>query len=232
MKIKICGITSLPDARFAAAAGADLLGYIQARESPRYIDPELVADINAWVSGLLGVGVFVDEDYRTINSIVRTARFDVVQLHGRESVATCEAVDCSVIKAFRVKETDTVDELRRRMEPYLDCVDYILLDSYNPALRGGTGTIFPWKIARELTSDFPILLAGGLGPDNIAEAIRTVQPTGVDASSKLEESPGIKDFDAITSFIERARSVSGNLQTSSNDQGELRSLPPTDNGHV
>ena len=205
MKIKICGITNLADARFAAAAGADLLGYIQVRESPRYTDPELIAEVNSWVSGPESVGVFVDEEANSINQIAEIAGFDFVQLHGSESFAVCEAVECRVIKAFRIPETATVNDLRRQIEPYLDCAKYILLDSYSQEIHGGTGTTFPWHIARELAPDYPILLAGGLGPENVREAIKVVQPAGVDVSSKLEESPGIKDFDKISRFIEQVR---------------------------
>jgi len=205
MKIKICGISDLADARFAAAAGADMLGYIQYRDSPRYTHPDLVAEINAWVIGPESVGVFVDEDVDTVNQIAETAGFDFVQLHGSETVLMCEAVKCSVIKAFGVPEKASTDDLRRQIEPYLDCVEYILLDTYSREKHGGTGMTFPWKIARELASEFPVLLAGGLNPENIREAISTVHPAGVDASSKLEESPGIKDFEKVTRFIEQAR---------------------------
>jgi len=172
MKIKICGITNLADARFSAAAGADFLGYIQYRESPRYIPPESIAEINAWVIGPESVGVFVDEEADSINRISESAGFDFAQMHGSESVALCEAVECKVIKAFRVQNSSSADDLRRQMEPYLDCVEYILLDSYNEDAYGGTGMTLPWNIARELTPDYPILLAGGLGPDNVREAIK------------------------------------------------------------
>jgi phosphoribosylanthranilate isomerase len=205
MKVKICGITNLADARFAAGAGADFLGYIQYPDSPRYILPEKVAEIGAWVFGAESVGVFVDDSAEHVNRIAKMANFDFVQLHGNETVATCAAIDYRVIKAFKVKPGDSTDNVARRIEPYLDVVEHILLDAFSTELIGGTGQTISWDVAADLATRFPLFLAGGISPDNVAEAIEHVNPFGVDLSSGVETEPGQKDFDKISRFMEIVR---------------------------
>lgn len=202
IKVKICGITSLQDARFAAGAGADFLGFIQYADSPRYITPQAAKAIIDWVYGSESVGVFVNEDTDTINQVAEAAGFDLVQLHGDEPPEVCAAVAPPVIKAIRVAPTDTAATLRARMEPYRSHVAYFLLDTHHADLWGGTGDVFDWQQARTLTDDFPILLAGGINADNVEGAIRTLQPLGVDLSSSVEEAPGRKDFDKLTAFFD------------------------------
>ena len=202
MKIKICGITNLADARFAAGAGADYLGYIQFPDSPRYILPERVAEIREWVFGAQSVGVFVNDGPDTINRAVSIAGFDLVQLHGDESVATCEAVGKPVIKAFRVRDGESADAVSHRMEPYLDCAAHFLVDTWSENQFGGTGRQMDLQVAATLARRFPIFLAGGLDPENVSQAVREVRPFGVDVSSGLEAAPGEKDFDRINAFME------------------------------
>jgi phosphoribosylanthranilate isomerase len=201
MKVKICGITNLADARFAAGAGADFLGFIQYPESPRYILPEKAAEISAWVFGAQSVGVFVDETADHVNRISAMAGFDLVQLHGNETVATCEAIKYRIIKVFKVRTDNSFDDIARQIEPYLDCAEYFLLDAFSEHEEGGTGQTIPWDIARELANRYPIILAGGLTPENVGEAIDQAQPAGLDVSSGLESAPGQKDFDLITKFM-------------------------------
>lgn len=202
MNVKICGITNLEDARFCAGAGADFLGFIQYPASPRYVDPEMAKQIIAWVYGPRPVGVFVNEDAETVNRICETAGFQFAQLHGDESPEVCADVECTVIKAFRIAPDESVDAIRTRMEPYRDIADYFLLDTHHPTLWGGTGVTFDWDIARRLAADFPVFLAGGLSADNVAEAVHTVEPFGVDLSSSLEAHPGKKDLDKVGAFFE------------------------------
>jgi len=205
MNVKICGITSLADARYAAGAGADFLGYIQHPDSPRYILPEKVAEINAWVFGSKSVGVFVDESADHVNRIADIANFDLVQLHGNESVATCEEINSPVIKVFKVRSGDSAYQIAQRMEPYLDCSTYFLLDAYNKDEAGGTGQTISWKVAGQLAGNFSFFLAGGLNSDNVAVAVNAVHPFGLDVSSGLESEPGHKDFELITRFMEIVR---------------------------
>ncbi|MCY4160184.1 MAG: phosphoribosylanthranilate isomerase [Bacteroidetes bacterium] len=201
-KVKICGLTTLADARFCAGAGADYLGFIQHPPSPRYISPDRAKEIKEWVHGPETVGVFVNVDAETVNLSSETAGFDIVQLHGDESPAYCRRITRPVIKAFSIRPNDTVRALSRIMDAYQGCVDYFLLDTWHSELPGGTGKVFDWSIAKNLATNFPTLLAGGLNPSNVKEAVRTVSPWGIDLSSGIEEIPGTKDFDLVTKFFE------------------------------
>lgn len=202
-KLKICGITTLEDARFCAAGGADYLGFIQHPTSPRYIAPRDARAVIEWLHGCEPVGVFVDRTPDDVNRIVAEAGFTHAQLHGAEPPAWCRAVDVPVIKAFRVRPDTDPDRLAERMEPYRNAVAYFLLDTYDPGRHGGTGAAFDWRVARALAPRFPLFLAGGIGPENVEEAVRTVQPAGIDASSRLEETPGRKDFALLHTFFDR-----------------------------
>ena len=201
-KVKICGLTNLPDARFCSGAGADYLGFIQHPSSPRYIVPDQVKEIKQWIHGPELVGVFVNVDAETVNLNCDTARFDVIQLHGDESPAYCRRMAYPVIKAIPVRPSDTARSLSRVLSAYEDCVDTFLLDTWHAELSGGTGRSFDWRIAKELTSDYRIILAGGLNPVNIKEAIQEVSPWGIDLSSGLEQAPGSKDFDLIINLFQ------------------------------
>lgn len=197
VRVKICGITNLADARYSAGAGADYLGFIQSPQSPRYIDPAGARQIIEWVAGVETVGVFVNADLEHVNSVASLAAFDIVQLHGDESAEYCAAVDRPVFKAIRIRGDEEPSEVIERLEPYIPHVGAFLFDTFLDGTPGGTGLTFPWSIVSEIHSDVPVFLAGGLNPNNAAEAIRTVDPFGIDVSSGVEVAPGRKDFEAI-----------------------------------
>lgn len=200
-KLKICGITRLEDARYAAAAGADYLGFIQYRGSPRYVEPDRVRTIVDWVYGPDPVGVFVDASADHVNRIAEEAGFKLVQLHGDEPVFEVALVERPVIKALRIAPDLTSSTLRRRLRDYEDVVDYFLLDTHSHVRHGGTGVPFDWDVARRLSEDYDLFLAGGIDAGNVRTGIRTLQPYAVDVSSALESSPGVKDFSKIDAFM-------------------------------
>lgn len=202
-RVKICGITTLEDARFCAAAGADYLGFVQHPESPRYVDPDHVQRIIEWVHGPKPVGVFVNRPPEEVNRTAAAAGFQLVQLHGDETPAQCEAIERPVIKAFRVTHDASVEQLHQLIAPYRTTIDYMLLDTYHTDLWGGTGESFNWRVARDLSGDLPLLLAGGIGADNVERAVQTIQPYAVDLSSSVEASPGRKSFDKLEAFFEQ-----------------------------
>ena len=202
-KIKICGITTLADARYCAGAGTDYLGFIQYPPSPRYIAPQEVAAIAEWIYGPKSVGVFVNEDAHRVNQIADIAKFDFVQLHGNESPAYCERMNRPVIKAFRIRPDMTIAQLNMTLEAYVDVIAWYLLDTWHPVLPGGTGTTFNWQHANALTVDVPLMLSGGLSPENVMNAVQDVQPWGIDLSSSLEHSPGHKDYTRVSALFEK-----------------------------
>jgi len=206
-KVKICGLTTLEDARFASGALADFLGFIFYPDSPRYIEPAKAGAIINWIEGPEKVGVFVNQPLDDVNSIARQTGIDLVQLHGNESPEYCDLVEKPVIKVFHVTEGKSADDLREEIEPYADAADYFLFDSKTDRLWGGTGKAFDWQVLKGVTDEKPFFLSGGLHAQNIREAIQTVNPTIVDLSSALEASPGLKDFDKIEVFFEEMRSI-------------------------
>lgn len=209
VKIKICGITNLDDARAAIEAGADMLGFIFYRPSPRFIEPEQARRIIDSIkrdSEFIPVGVFVDEPLESLTEIVNTSGVDSAQLHGDESVAYCADLKSRlngtiIIKALRVSgsfESVAATDYS---------VDAIMLDAFHDKLRGGTGETIDWETARKTRELVPRLyLSGGLAPENVAEAIELVQPYAVDACSRLELSPGRKDLSLVRAFVRAARS--------------------------
>jgi phosphoribosylanthranilate isomerase len=194
--IKICGITRREDALLAQELGAHALGFIFAK-SPRRITASAAAEITRELSPLIHrVGVFVNEDIKTILSTVTEARLSMVQLHGDETESDITALKQHVltIKAFQVH--DQSDFTAIAASP----ADGILLDAYSKTARGGLGKTFNWDcIPPSLRTR--IILAGGIGAHNVAEAIRSVTPLGIDASSTLEASPGIKSGERLRSFF-------------------------------
>jgi phosphoribosylanthranilate isomerase len=202
--IKICGITSVEDARAAVTAGADALGFNFYKPSPRYIAPHAAREIVAQLpDSILSVGVFVNEDSpQHVMNIAREAGITALQLHGDESPDFCRQLDAQVIKTFAVSD-DFDPNVMAQYE-----VDAIMLDTKHNKLRGGTGRVFDWSIARAVSKVFPKLyLAGGLGPENVAEAIEMVHPFAVDACSGLEERPGLKNHERVRAFVAAVRSV-------------------------
>lgn len=206
-KVKICGITNLEDALFAADHGADALGFNFYEKSPRYISPGKAADIVKHLPhGTLRVGVFVNEDPDKIISTVSTVGLDAIQLHGNEPPEFVRAlrgrVSQRVIKVFRVSGDFSAENVLEYD------MDTIFLDAYSAAEYGGTGEIFDWEIARRVGELGPkIYLAGGLSPENVAGAIRSVLPYGVDACSCLEREKGLKDNIKVKAFIEAAKGI-------------------------
>ena len=206
-RIKICGITSLEDARFASGALADYLGFIFFPQSPRYIEPGKAAAITEWVDGPDNVGVFVDGDIDEINEQAHKAGMDLVQLHGTETPDYCGLIDKPVIKSFRIDEDMTADDLLRAVEPYKYVVDYLLFDTKDREQMGGTGKTFDWRVLQKVGEEVPFFLAGGLRADNIRSAIKTVRPYGIDISSNVEQEPGVKDFDKLNDVFEEMREI-------------------------
>ncbi len=200
--VKVCGIVTLGDARYAAAAGADLLGFVQVLVSPRYIEPSRAKAIIDWIHGPKSVGVFADAPLSHVNAVAARVGFDYVQLHGSESAGFCRHVAQPVIKAFSVKADTTVDALRDRMERYRGAVSMFLLDTHDSILLGGTGRTLPWEVAASVAREFPVMLAGGLGPHNVRQAMEAVRPYGIDCSSRLESAPGRKDPELVSQLME------------------------------
>lgn len=190
--VKICGITNLEDARLAYESGVAALGFIFYDQSPRYIRPENVATIiTSLPESVVTVGVFVNHSQKDIEYITRIARVDMVQLHGNESPEFCSAIERPVIKAIRIGESIDLDHIRK-----FD-VTAVLMDSYQKNRPGGTGRVFDWTLLADTRIYQPLILAGGLNPHNVWEAIQLVKPAAVDVSSGVELAPGKKDPEKI-----------------------------------
>jgi phosphoribosylanthranilate isomerase len=200
--VKICGITNVDDALMAIKYGADALGFIFHKASPRYISPEVVAGmVQKLPQRITKIGVFVDSPRREIESILRVSSLSAIQLHGDQHPEDCTGYDVAVIKAFRIGEDFDASQLR------LYDVQAILLDTLRPGKAGGTGETFDWNIAVQAKHYAKVLLSGGLNPKNIEDAIRFVRPYGVDVSSGVEKSPGIKDHTKLKEFIIKAKTT-------------------------
>ena len=200
IKVKVCGTTSLKDALFAVESGADALGFVFYKKSPRCISQKEVKDIVAQLPPFVEtVGVFVNEASDKVNRIAEQCRLTAVQLHGDESPAFCRRIKRRVIKVFRVLDADSFKGISNYD------VSGFLLDSYNDESRGGTGKAFDWNLALRAKKQGPIILAGGLNPYNVYTAIHRVKPYGVDVCSGVEKSPGVKDFIKIDEFIKSVR---------------------------
>jgi len=203
--IKICGITNVHDALAAVAVGADALGFNFYKPSPRYVTPQTAREIVAKLPvSVLTVGVFVNEESQSLRNIANEANVAALQLHGDESPEYCRELgkDRYVIKTFAVANDFDV----QRIQPYR--VEAIMLDTKHNSLRGGTGRVFDWSVAKEVNDFVPkLFLAGGLSPENIEEAVATVRPYAIDACSALEDAPGRKNHERMRAFVEIARSV-------------------------
>ncbi|GLI39836.1 phosphoribosylanthranilate isomerase [Geobacter hydrogenophilus] len=200
IRVKICGITSLEDALMAVEAGADALGFVFHEQSPRHVTPEEAAGIIAALPPFIQtVGLFVNRPLEFVNETAVRCRIDLVQLHGDEPPEFCDAVERRVIKAFRVQDITSLDPIRHYR------VAAHLLDAYSPTAYGGTGLTFNWDIAKSAKEFGPVILAGGLTPDNVREAVEAVMPYAVDVSGGVESSPGRKDGAKVREFIRRAK---------------------------
>jgi phosphoribosylanthranilate isomerase len=195
MKIKICGLTRIEDAVFAAEAGADFLGMIFVRESPRCIDVEQASEIVNAVRGKAKVvGVFRDAPAENVREIAEQAGLDFVQLHGGESDDDIVAIGVPAIKSLNIVDGTLPDTVSH---PH---AEWMLFDS-----GGGTGRRFDWSLLTSYERTKPFLLAGGITPENVAAAISFVRPDAIDVASGVESSPGIKDHWKIARLIERVR---------------------------
>jgi phosphoribosylanthranilate isomerase len=195
MLIKICGITTLEDALRAVEAGATALGFNFWRPSPRYVAVSTVARIIEQLPpDVLKVGVFVDAPAVAVETAMREAGLDVAQLHGQAAARVCR---------WWQAWPATLEQIRERMTE--SPAEAFLIDTPAGALHGGTGQTFDWALAADLPGR--VVLAGGLGPDNVAAAIRAARPWGVDACSRLESEPGRKDHARVAAFVRAAREV-------------------------
>jgi phosphoribosylanthranilate isomerase len=200
IKIKICGITNLEDALASADAGADALGFNFYKKSPRCIEPEKAAEIIAQLPPfVMPVGIFVNEREDKIREIQQLTCLQALQFHGDESPEFCQRFGARVIKAFQVKNKESL----KNMAHYH--VGAFLLDSYRDGIRGGTGVTFDWHLAVVAKTFGKVILAGGLTPENVAEAVKLVQPYGVDVAGGVEKEKGIKDHIKIRKFITEVR---------------------------
>ena len=196
LKVKICGITNLEDALVAAEAGAHALGFVFFRKSPRYVEPEVAAEIiNKLPPFVTPVGLFVNEAESKVWDTLNMTGINVIQFHGDESPEYTDSFHMRVIKAIRVKNVESLNAV----------ADYkcssILLDAWSPDAYGGTGKKFDWDILRRMGLDKRVVLAGGLNAENVADAANLIRPYAVDVSSGVEVSPGIKDHKKIRLFI-------------------------------
>ena len=199
-RVKICGLTAAEDAAAAVEAGADALGFVFVPGTPRCISPERAAAIIAALPPLVSaVGVFVDQPLDEVAAITTACRLQAVQLHGNEPPAYCRRLSVPVIKAIRVRGPESLAAL----EGYP--AQAFLLDAFVEGQPGGTGATFPWALAREATRHGRIILSGGLRPETVAEAVRTIRPFGVDVSSGVERRPGLKDHEKVREFIVAVR---------------------------
>ena len=214
--VKICGITNIEDARCAAEAGADFLGFIFYPKSPRYVTPEQCGAIVRGIREAYGaraprcVGVFVDVPATQVRAVLDTTGLDLAQLHGAESLTDLQHL---YPRAFKALRPQTVEEARALAAAYVDGgpVDsrspQLLVDAYHPQQYGGTGVPLDLHIARALVPDCRLMLAGGLTPENVGAVVEQVHPWGVDVSSGVEREKGIKDHEKVQAFIKTVRSI-------------------------
>jgi phosphoribosylanthranilate isomerase len=203
MWVKICGITRKEDALVAAELGANALGFVFWPGSPRCVDPGAArAIVRALPEKVVAVGVFVDQPAEQVEAISREVGLGAVQLHGSETAEYCAGLTLPVIKAMAAGASFCPATIARWPASVM-----VLLDADDPDKKGGTGMAADWKAAAEVAGARRIILAGGLTPDTVADAIRFVRPFGVDVSSGVESRPGIKDPGRLRRFLDAARGV-------------------------
>jgi phosphoribosylanthranilate isomerase len=208
-RVKICGITNTGDARLAAEAGAWAIGMIFAPESVRRAEVETAAEIGADLHRRVEVaGVFANATLDEVAEIADLCALTMVQLHGEEGPAYCTEVarrtGAKVIKAVRVRDQHSV----RSLGAYRDRVDFHMVDAYVEGQRGGTGETFSWDLLRDRHSAVPLILSGGITPDNAAAAVKAVEPFALDSASGTEAEPGRKDPAKVTALIRAAEQAS------------------------
>ncbi len=207
-RIKICGITNLEDARLAADLGAQAVGFIFYEKSPRFIRPAVAQNIVAQLPPLvLTVGVFVNAPLSEVREIAAQVRLDWLQLHGEEPPDYCGQLDRNLIKAVRLREAAALSGLAA----YQGLVRAFLADTYQSGVAGGTGKTGNWELAAKVKDYGPLILAGGLTPENVAAAIRQVQPWAVDVASGVEAAPGRKDPARLRAFFQAVQAALAEL---------------------
>lgn len=229
LRVKICGLTRPEDARAAAAAGADFVGFVLAG-GPRHVEPVRARSLGEEARRAAGAGagpepvaVLVDVSADEARAAATAAAAGIVQLHGEETPAVCADLRAAGLVVWKAVRPRSLEELREMVGRYEASVDALHLEGWSPRAAGGTGTGFPWRwiatlraegvlsepgssAAGEAAPPRPLLvLAGGLDPDNVGEALRRVRPDAVDVSSGVEVRPGIKDPDLVRAFVRRAR---------------------------
>ena len=202
MIVKICGITRPQDAERAVALGATAIGFIFWPSSPRRVGLEAARSIGRLVpASVLKVGVFVDAPAAELARTVDEAGLDAVQLHGSESPDLVRGLEARVIKAVALGSPDAEAQIAQWTGTTL------LLDAHDPVRHGGTGRVVDWERAASLARRHEVVLAGGLNPENVAEAVRRVRPAGIDVSSGVEQTPGVKDLVKLAALFEALASV-------------------------
>ena len=205
IRVKICGITQVEQGLAIAELGASALGFICVTHSPRYIPPDQIRVITACLPALTPqgtplarIGVFANASGDLICQTVEIAQLTGVQLHGHESPEFCQQLSLTlpqieIIKALRIKTADSFSQV----QIYQQVVPTLLLDAYTPNALGGTGEVWDWSLLQKIQLDCPWLLAGGITPDTIHQALSQVHPPGIDLSSGVERAPGDKDLDKV-----------------------------------
>ncbi len=210
LRVKICGITELEQGQAIGSYGATDLGFICVAVSPRYVSPQnlqaLVPELQQQVNC---IGVFADEEIETLVDIAKATGFGSIQLHGQESLAYCQSLrqqlpDREIIKAWRVRTNTDLDTI----QTYSPIVNTLLLDAYHPQTLGGTGHTLDWQSLLDFWPPIPWFLAGGLNPANISIALSQLHPNGIDLSSGVEISPGIKDLNLVQNLLAEVRKKS------------------------
>jgi len=211
VRIKICGVTNTVDALAAARLGADAIGLNFFPPSPRYVDPARAPSLLQGLPPFLAVaGVFVNEPLsQLVEKALELGRLSIIQWHGANQEPG-DSHPFRLISAFSVKvrtDLERIDRYLNACQERAMLPDALLFDAYDPIEFGGTGRTAPWGLLADYRPNLPIILAGGLTPDNVTEAIRIVQPYAVDVASGIENRPGIKDHDKMARFIDRVRSI-------------------------
>lgn len=207
VRVKMCGTTRVEDAHLAVELGVDALGFIFAEKSPRCISIDDASNIIRTLPPFIDrVGVFVDAPYEDVAACA-AAGLSYLQLHGKETGEYCEKLreripHCKILKAFRVGEHSKAEEFSQ----YNECVDGFLLDTYEKGTSGGTGKVFDWAVIESLNLKKTFLLAGGISPDNVLDAVKGVRPFCLDINSGVEVSPGVKDHSKLTRLMQLVRS--------------------------
>lgn len=210
--LKICGITSLEDARFCAGAFVDRLGFIFTQQSKRTVDVNLVGAITQWIEGMDMVAVTMDQPLEEVQSILKRSGCSHIQLHGDEPPHYCDTLDVPVIKTISIRTSDSVQRIQQQIEMYSPFVDEFLFDTQveqeGSTQRGGTGEAFDWTILTNCTINKPYWIGGGLNAQRIQEALTIVRPDGFDVNSGVEIEPGVKDYDKITHLTSLLKTTS------------------------